>query len=188
VSVSDRRDDITEALQRFQAGEKGALDRLVERIYPELHRLAHRQLAGRKADTLDTTGLVNEVYLKLAARPGAPFEDRAHFFAVAARAMRHIVIDYARERGSQKRGGGQPHIPLDEGRIAVEQEADRLLALDALLQRLAGVEERLARIVECLFFAGLTEEETAAALGVSERTVQREWARAKAWLKDAMAR
>jgi RNA polymerase sigma factor (TIGR02999 family) len=182
------RHDITEALKRFQAGEKGALDGLVERIYPELHALAHRQLrALRPGETLNTTGLVHEAYMKLAGHPGAPFRDRGHFFAVAAKAMRHIVIDYARERRRQKRGGGLSHVTLDDARIAIDEEAERLVALDDLLLRLAAFEERLARIVECRFFAGLSEGETAEALGVSERTVQRDWARARTWLKEAMA-
>jgi RNA polymerase sigma factor (TIGR02999 family) len=184
-----RQETITEALSRLRAGEAGALDRLVPLIYDDLRRLARRQLAGRgPRRTLDTTGLVHEAYLKFAGLRGAQWRDRGHFFAVAARAMRHVLIDYARGRRRHKRGGGQPHVTLDETRIAVEEEAEHILALDEALTRLAGQEERLARVVECRFFAGLSEAETASALDVSERTVQRDWERARAWLKRELAR
>jgi RNA polymerase sigma factor (TIGR02999 family) len=181
------REGITEALKRLGAGEEGALDRLVPFIYDDLRALAHRHRAGRGApETLDTTGLVHEAYLKLAAQRRAEWRDRGHFFAVASRAMRHILIDYARGRRRSKRGGGQAAVPLDETQIAVEEEAAHLLAVDEALARLEAFDARLARIVECRFFAGLSEEETAEALGTSQRTVQREWARARAWLKDEL--
>jgi RNA polymerase sigma factor (TIGR02999 family) len=177
-----RPESVTETLRRLQAGEEGALDRLVPLIYGDLRALAHRKLAaGRRGHTLATTGLVHEAYLKLAAQKGA-WRDRGHFFAVAARAMRHILIDYAKGRRRLKRGGGAPHVTLDEVHLSVEEETDRLLEVDEALERLAAVEERLARVVECRFFAGLSQEVTAEALGVSVRTVQREWARARAWL------
>lgn len=186
VAAMSRREGITEELRRLQAGEEGALDRLVPLIYGDLRALAHRQLAARRrGQTLSTTGLVHEAYLKLAAKKGG-WRDRGYFFAVAARAMRHVLIDYVKGRLRQKRGGGAPHVTLDEAQVAIEQEADRLLAVDEALERLAQVEERLARVVECRFFAGLSDEETAEALGVSARTVQREWARARAWLKEEM--
>ena len=180
---------VTEAFARLRAGEKGALDRLVPLMYDDLRRLARRQLAGRgPRRTLDTTALVHEAYLKFAAVPGAQWKDRGHFFAVAARAMRHVLIDYAKRRRRQKRGGGEKPLTLDEARIAVEQEAEQMLALNAALDRLAAQEERLARVVECRFFAGLSEAETAAALEVSERTVQRDWERARAWLRLELGR
>jgi RNA polymerase sigma factor (TIGR02999 family) len=183
-----RQESLTDALGRLRAGEEGALDRLVPLIYDDLRRLARRQLARRgPRRTLDTTALVHEAYLKFAGLQGLEWKDRGHFFAVAARVMRHVLIDYARGRRCQKRGGGQPHLTLDESRIAVEQEAEQILALDEALSRLAGQEERLARVVECRFFAGLSEAETAAALDVSERTVQRDWERARAWLKKELA-
>ena len=138
-------------------------------------------------ETLSTTGLVHEAYLKLAAQPHPGWRDRGHFFAVAARAMRHILIDYARSRGRQKRGSGQPHLPLDEAQVAIEAEAAHLVAVDEALARLAGEDERLARVVECRFFAGLSEDETAEALGISVRTVQRDWGEAREWLKKEMA-
>jgi RNA polymerase sigma factor (TIGR02999 family) len=137
--------------------------------------------------TLSTTGLVHEAYLKLQARRGAPWRDRGHFFAVAAGAMRHILIDYAKRRRRQKRGNGQLPATLDEANLAVNRETEHLLAVDEALDRLAFREPRLAQVVECRFFAGLSDEETAAALGVSPRTVQRDWVQARAWLADELA-
>jgi RNA polymerase sigma factor (TIGR02999 family) len=182
------RESISEALRRVRDGEEGALDRLVPLIYDDLRRLARAQLARRAPQTLDTAGVVHEAYLKLAAQRQSAWRDRGHFFAVAARAMRHILIDYAKRRHRHKRGGGLRRVPLDEARIAVEQEAGRLLSVDAALARLAAVDERLVRTVECRFFAGLSEDETAEALGVSRRTVERDWARARAWLRAEIDR
>lgn len=136
--------------------------------------------------TLSTTSLVNELYVKLVDRSQASANDRHHFLALASRTMRQIIVDYARERGAQKRGGGQLHIPLDATRIAVEDEAERLLALDQVLDELRAIDERLVRVVECRFFGGLTKEETALATELSVSTVQRDWKRAKAWLKEKM--
>jgi RNA polymerase sigma factor (TIGR02999 family) len=183
------RDGIPEALQRLQDGEEEALERLVPLIYDDLRRLARRQLGRRRpGHTLATTGLVHETYLKLLAERRTWWSDRGHFFAVAARAMRHILIDHARKRLRRKRGGGVSHVVLDEQRIGVDAGIDRVLAVDAALTRLAGSDQRLVRIVECRFFAGLSDEETAEALGVSPRTVQRGWARARSWLQDEMGR
>ena len=135
---------------------------------------------------MNTTGLVHEVYLKLIEPREARWSDRRHFFAAAAQAMRHLVIDYARHKQRAKRGGGLEHLPLDEGKIAVEQHASALLELDEALARLSRVSDRLVRVVECRFFAGLTEEETAETLDTSVRTVQRDWQRARAWLREAL--
>ena len=182
-----RQVDITKALEAAVNGDEGALDRLVPLIYDELRRLARRQRSAlQPGQTLTTTGLVHEAYLKLAGQQPSSWRGRGHFFATAARAMRHILIDYAKRRRRQKRGGGQMHVTLDEGRIAVECEAEQLVLLGDALERLSAEEERLARVVECRFFAGLSEEETAVALGVSERTVQRDWARARAWLREEL--
>jgi RNA polymerase sigma factor (TIGR02999 family) len=166
-----------------------SLDALVPLVYDDLRLLAHRHLrsGGGGDHTLATTGLVHEAYLKLAAQSHTAWRDRGHFFAVASRAMRHILIDYARGRQRQKRGRGQPHVPLDEAQVAIESEAAHLVAVDEALSRLAAEDERLARVVECRFFAGLSEEETAEALAVSVRTVQRDWGEARAWLKKEMA-
>jgi RNA polymerase sigma factor (TIGR02999 family) len=183
-----RQEGVTEAIRRLQRGEEGALDRLVPLIYEELRVLARRHAGVQpKGATLDTTGLVHELYLQLAGRRPSPWRDRGHFFAAAARAMRHIVIDHARGRRRQKRGGGQLHVALDEMQLPVREEAARLIAVDESLTRLAREDERLARVVECRFFAGLSDAETAEALGVSARTVQRAWGEARSWLKKDMS-
>jgi RNA polymerase sigma factor (TIGR02999 family) len=162
----------------------GDLHHLLPAVYDELRRVARRQrrrLSG--GETLATTALVHEAYLKMADRPR--WEGESHVLGAAAMAMRQILVDYARQRASLKRGGGLDPVPLEE-RSAADDQACRVLALDLALKDLAAVEERLVRIVECRVFAGLSEEETARALGTSLRTVQRDWARARAWLKDAV--
>jgi RNA polymerase sigma factor (TIGR02999 family) len=170
------------------ASEQGSGDAFAELlvvVYQDLKRIAHRQLArARPGDTLCTTVLVHELYLRLARRGRVRWNDRSHFFAVAAQAMRQIIIDYARRRCTVRRGGGKRLVSLDETEIAVGEEAAALLLLDDALRRLAAVDERLVRIVECRFFAGLSEEETANALGVSTRTVRRDWAMARSWLRE----
>jgi RNA polymerase sigma factor (TIGR02999 family) len=156
---------------------------VVPLVYARLRRIAHGQLARRgRGQTLDTTSLVHEAYMDLVEETGVAWQDRSHFFAICARAMRRILVDYARERTAQKRGGGKPHVTLEPERLGVEQQADQVLAVDRALESLAGFNERLARLVECRYFAGMTEEETAETLGVSLRTVQRDWTRARAWL------
>jgi RNA polymerase sigma factor (TIGR02999 family) len=183
------RNSITDALNRLRTGKDESLDRLVPLVYDDLRRLARRQLARRPpSPTAATTDLVHELYVKLARQQPAQWRDRGHFFAAAARAMRHILIDHAKRRRRLKRGGGLRPTTLDEEQLAVEQETEQVLAVDAALTRLATLDERLARIVECRFFAGLSDEETAAALGVSERTVQRDWVRARSWLREEMTR
>lgn len=179
---------MTALLIASRQGDPRALDRLLPLLYDDLRRLARRQLArGTPDGVLDATGLVHEVYLKLAGQEGLAGEDRTHFLNVAARAMRQVIIGFARKRGSEKRGGGARPVTLDEGLFAVEAEAERLLDIDQALGRLAEKSPRLARVVECRFFAGLSEEETAEALGVSLRTAQREWLRARAWLREELA-
>jgi RNA polymerase sigma factor (TIGR02999 family) len=172
-------------------GALDALDRLVPLVYGELRRIAHRQLAAERAGhTLSTTGLVHEAYLKLADQSRVEWQDRAHFFAVAARAMRRILVDYARRHRALRRGGERVRLSLgalDEagagaGAIDVAARADELVALYDALERLARLDERLARVVECRYFAGLTDAETALALGVTARTVGRDWVKAKGWL------
>lgn len=173
---------ITELLAQARAGESSAWDAVVALVYADLRRLAHGQLRHRPGDhTLDTTGLVHECWLRLAHAACTP-ADRNHFLALAARVMRQVVCDYARERLAQKRGGGAALLPLDEVDVAEVREAEKLLELDDLLRKLAARDERLARVVECRFFAGLSEPETAAALAISERSVQRAWAEAREWL------
>jgi RNA polymerase sigma factor (TIGR02999 family) len=160
-----------------------ANDDLYALAYAELRRLAHAQLRGeRVGHTLNTTALVHEAYVRLAERQQG-WVDRPHFLALAAQAMRRILIDHARRHRSARRGGGDRQVvPLDQVEIPVEQRADALLALDDALTRLSAFDERRCRVVECRFFGGLSEAETAAALGVALRTVKRDWAKAKAWL------
>lgn len=160
-----------------------ATERLLPIVYEELRRMAHRQLRSERSDhTLNTTGLVHEAYLRLATPHGLQWADRAHFFAVAARAMRRVLIDHARRYHADKRPGSRQRVPLDEANLALDDRAEGLLALDEALDRLARLDERQSRVVECRFFGGMTEEETAAALGVTTRTVRRDWVKAKGWL------
>jgi len=166
-------------------GEAEAIDRLFPLVYDQLRRIAHRKLrAERPGHTLDTTGLVHETWLKLVEQTRVEWQDRAHFLRVAARAMRRILVDYARRHRALRRGGALRRISLDEDAAlaAVAERGETLLALDEALVRLGGVSERLARVVECRWFGGLTEEETAEALGVTTRTVQRDWVKARGWL------
>ncbi|QQR74732.1 MAG: sigma-70 family RNA polymerase sigma factor [Holophagales bacterium] len=184
---------LTELLAQASAGERAAVDRVFEIVYVELRRLARWQ-RGRagSAPTLSTTMLVHETYLKLAESERLSVRDRAHFFALAARAMRQILLDAARRRMRDKRGGGEVHVPIEvlilEGREpSAPMRAAELVALDAALERLAAADERLARLVEWRFFAGRSEEEIGAFLGISERTVRRDWRKARAFLFRELA-
>jgi RNA polymerase sigma factor (TIGR02999 family) len=179
---------ITDLLLAHSGGDGEAFSRLVPLVYDDLRRIARKSLRRSSgARTIDTTGLVHEAYLKLVDQTRARYRDRSHFFAVAARAMRQILVDEARRRTAGKRGGGVTPVSLEEERHGgVPSDADWLLSLEEALQSLARLDPRLPRIVECRFFAGLSEEETADALGVSTRTVQRDWMRAKAWLREEM--
>lgn len=173
----------TDLLLRASAGDGAAVDALLPAVYDELRRLAHRQLRGETPGaTLNTTALVHEAYLKLIDQSRAEWKNRAQFMAIAATAMRRILIDRARQRRSEKRGGRLQRVPLEAAELASDDRADVLIALDEALARLSQLSERQGRIVECRFFGGLSEEETAAALDLSLRTVQREWAKARSWL------
>ena len=153
----------------------------------ELRAIAHRRIARRpNGGTLETTGLVHEVYLKLVDQSGAGVQERAPFLALASLAMRHVLVDRAKARGRLKRGGTTGWITFDEDRIAVDDQPEALLQLDDALSWLASLEPRLARVVECRFFGGLSEAEIAEALGVAERTVQRDWAKARMLLRRAL--
>ena len=179
--------DITELLHAHGGGDAAALDRLVPLVYDDLRRIARGQLRRRRpGDTLDTTGLVHEAYLRLVDQSRASWRDRGHFFAVSAIAMRQIVVDHARRRMRVKRGGDRVTVPLDDVQEPASREAAQILELDEALERLAKIDARLAQVVECRYFAGLTEEETAAALAVSVRTAQREWFKARAWLRQEL--
>jgi RNA polymerase sigma factor (TIGR02999 family) len=174
--------DITALLTALRDGDRGALDRLFPLVYHELRDRAHRQLARhRPGDTLSTTALVHEAYLKLTDSAHQTYHDRVHFFAVASRAMRQILVDYARRSMAAKRSGGHA-VSLDPDALADPGRAEELLALDEALTQLEKVDERLARIVELRFFGGLSVEETADALGISPRTVKRDWRKARAFL------
>ncbi len=180
--------DVTALLHAHGRGDPDAFDRVVPLLYQDLRRAARLQLRRlRVGDTLDTTGLVHEAYVRLVDQTRATFQDRGHFLAASAMAMRHILIDHARSRHREKRGGGQTPETLDDRALGVSADADRLLDIDRALEKLAAVDPRLVRIVECRFFAGLSEEETAAAVGVSLRTAQRDWLKARAWLRQALA-
>jgi RNA polymerase sigma factor (TIGR02999 family) len=185
---------ITDALYAFRNGAPGAMDRLVPLVYEQLKRIARRQLRAEPVGhTLSTTGLVHEAYLKLVNQTRAEWQDRGHFFAVASGAMRRILVDYARRYRAERRGGGDDGAPvkpvaIEDAEIAVAERAESLISLDEALERLSRLDERQARIVECRFFGGLTEEETAAALGISQRTVAREWVTAKGWLYQELQR
>lgn len=174
---------LTTLLGAFAHKERGAADELIPLVYDELRRIAHRrrwQWIG--GDTPDTTSLVHEAYLHLAGRNGKAWENRAHFFYFASVAMRNILVDHAKHVQRVKRGSGARKVELTERTAVSEQRSAELLALDEALAKLAATEERLAQIVECRFFGGLTVEETAEALGVAPSTVKRGWDTARAWL------
>ncbi len=173
--------ELTLLLQAASDGDESALNRLVALLYVDLRRLARRVHSGR-FPTLDTTSLVHECYLRFLDSGQLTVNDRAHFFNLAARVMRQLLCDYARERLTAKRGGGLVHFEYREGDAAVSGEAEYWLALDQALRALANRHPRRARVVECRFFAGLTEAETAEALERPLRTVQRDWQSARAWL------
>jgi RNA polymerase sigma factor (TIGR02999 family) len=160
-----------------------SLDEIFPRLYAELRQLARQQL-GRERDghTLNTTALVHEAYLRLAKQTHVAWEDPARVMGVAAYAMRRVLVDHARRYLTTKRGGSMHRVNLDEGQIVVDARADEIVAIDGALERLHAVDARLCRVVECRFFSGLTDEETSKILGVTPRTVQRDWIRAKAWL------
>ena len=176
------REQITDLLLEIRGGNPDAMDRLFRAVYVELRRIASRQLRNeRPGHTLGTTGLVHETYLKLADQTRVQWQDRAHFYRVAAGAMRRILVDYARRHRAERRGGELRQVSLGDEATAAER-GDTLLALDDALERLAALNQRLSHVVECRYFGGLTEEETAEALGVTSRTVQRDWVKARGWL------
>lgn len=179
--------DITRLLLACGEGDRNALDRLMPLVYAELHRVARRQLRRlRPGDTLGTTGLVHEAYLKVVDQERAGWRDRNHFFSIAARAMRQILVNYAKRKQTEKHGGGRAAATLDEAQAAAAEPEVGLLDLDRALERLEELDPRLPRVVECLVFAGYTQEETAKALEVSARTVWKDWQRARVWLQEEL--
>lgn len=178
---------LTELLVAWGDGDRAALDKLMPLVYEELRRLAHKYMGRERAgNTLQTSALVHEAYLRLIDQRDVQWQNRAHFFGIAAQMMRRILVDYARSRNNQKRGGGAPRIALDEAVIVSEERAADVVALDDALKSLAKIDERKSQIVELRFFGGLSIEETAEVLKVSPGTVMRDWTLAKAWLKRAV--
>ncbi len=181
-------EEITQLLATWSEGDPQALERLVPLVYPELRRMARRQMAREDPNhTLQTSALINEAYLKLIDRQQTDWQDRAHFYAVAAQVMRHILIDHARRHLYDKRGGGAQHVPLEEADIKEDGRAAELVALDEALNALGKLDPRRSRIVELKFFAGLNAEEIGEVMNISPSTVQREWSAAKAWLRHTVS-
>lgn len=192
--ADQQEQEITDALSALRRGAPEAMDQLMPLVYRKLKRIAHRQLGAEAGGhTLSTTAVVHEAYIRLAGQANAQWVDRGQFFAIAARTMRRILIDYARQHQAARRGGqGRSAVALDflehgeSTAISIPERADSLLALDEALDELRRMDERLASVVECRFFAGLNEVETSEALGISQRTVSRDWRMARAWLHEAL--
>jgi RNA polymerase sigma factor (TIGR02999 family) len=181
--TEDPSHDVTRLLDDLSAGKEHALDELLPLVYRELRRRAASYLRReRQNHTLQPTALVNEAFLKLVEQRNVRWQNRAHFFGIAAQAMRRILVDHARTHGRVKRGGASPQVTLDEAMIAAESRSIDLLALDEALERLSALDERQARVVELRFFGGMSVEETAEVLHISPATIKREWSMAKAWL------
>jgi len=181
MSAADRSESITQLLHAARDGDTEAFDRVMPRVYDELRNLARHHLRKNR-QSLSTTEVVHEAYMKLADHSDTDWRDRAHFFSIASRAMRQLLVDHARKRNAQKRGGDWTRTTLTARHVEVTVAWDELLTLDAALDRLESVDSRMCEVVEYRFFGGLTEREVADVLGVSTRTVQRDWARARAWL------
>ena len=179
----DAPHDVTDLLVAWRDGDPHALAQLIPLVYAELRRIAHGYLVRERSDhTLRTTALVNEAYLRLVNASRVQWQDRAQFFAAAAGSMRRILVDYARRYSADKRGGGLGTVTLDEEGVFVAERADMLVALDEALERLDALDPRLCRVVEYRYFAGLSDAETAEVLGVTARTVRRDWVKARGWL------
>ncbi len=179
--------EITQLLQEWSDGDEAAFERLIPLVYDDLSRIAHNQLHGERAGhTLCTQALVHESYLNLSGKPGSQWRNRAQFYAVASRAMRRILIDHARRRRAARRGGDAEPVTWTDRMGSVERDLDELLSIDEALTSLAARHPRMARVVECRIFGGMTPDETAEALDTSKRTVEREWTRAKAYLYRAL--
>jgi len=180
---ADPRSAVTTCLRQWRDGDARAKDRLFELVYAQLKQMAHQALLRERDDhTFATTDLVHEAYIKLVDSAGGEWHDSSHFFAVASRAMRNILVDYARKRGAMKRGSAPRRVPLIEDALSIEEQADTLVALDEALTRLHALDARLAQVVEYRFFGGLSEDETARMLNITDRTVRRDWVKARGWL------
>jgi RNA polymerase sigma-70 factor (ECF subfamily) len=185
---SPSQQEVTQLLDDWSGGDENALAKLIPLVQPELHRLAHHYMSReRTGHTLQTTELLDEAYLRLVGDPKRNWQNRTHFVAAAAQLMRRIIVDRARERRARKRGGGAVKVSLDDALLVTEKRSEELLALDEALERLEVHDPRKSQIVELRYFGGLTMEEIAAFLELSERTVRREWRMAKAWLYCALS-
>ena len=185
--MSSAPHQVTQLLQEWSDGDENALTRLMPLVHDELHRLAHQHMKRESAGhILQTSALINEAYLRLVDQPQIRWQGRAHFFGIAARLMRHILVDESRRRNAAKRGGSFIQVPLDEANSVVETQAANVASLDEALQRLEALDERQGKIVELRFFGGLSIEETAEVLKVSPGTVMRDWTFARAWLRNEM--
>lgn len=178
--------DITALLAQARCGDERAVDSLLPQVYERLRQLAHRYLVGQAHHTLSTTALVHEAYLSLVNQHDAIWQDRAHFLGYAATAMRHILVDHARRKGAIKRGGGQFALDWQSAEIPVDCIAGEMVALDTALARLSALDQRLGKVVELRFFAGLSVEEVAAVLGITSRSVVRDWNKARLFLHHAL--
>lgn len=186
--MAEATHDVTELLQNWSEGDESALERLMPLVYNELHQLAHQHMRREKpGHILQTSALINEVYLRLVDRPRVNWQNRAQFFGIAARVMRRILVDEARKRKSAKRGGEVIHVTLNEASNVAHEQAANVLALDAALKTLEVIDPRQSKIVELRFFGGLSADETAEILKVSLGTVMRDWTFARAWLKNEMS-
>lgn len=177
---------ITLCIRELREGEAGAFDRLVSLLYEDLRNLARAQIGRSGPQTLNPTALVHEAYVRLADRKVIQYSDRSHFLAVCSVVMRNITIDFARKRSALKRGGNRHRVTLDERMLLIDSQAEDLVAIDQALSRMQELSPRMVRVVECRFFGGLTEGETAVALDVSESTVRREWIKARALLREML--
>ena len=187
MTASPAQQEVTQLLGDWSGGDEGALEKLIPLVQPELHRLAHHYMRQERAGhTLQTTAILNEAYLRLVDNTKPLWKNRNHFVAAAAQLMRRIMVDHARERRTLKRGGGALKVTLDEAAFVTESRSEELLALDEALEGLAVLDPRKSQIVELRYFGGLTIEETAEFLKLSQRTVEREWTMAKAWLYRAL--
>jgi RNA polymerase sigma factor (TIGR02999 family) len=175
--------EITQLLSKWSGGDSDALDQLIPMVYPELRRMARRYMRRENAEhTLQTSALINEAYMRLVDQPAVKWNDRGHFYAVAAQVMRHILIDHARRYTYEKRGGGAKHIALDDAGVFRQEKAAEFVALDGALEGLGKIDPRKLKIVELRFFGGLSVEETAEVMKLSPITIKREWRSARAWL------
>lgn len=186
--MPDYPQSVDDLLVACQAGQRQAFDQLVDRLYDDLRELAHVQLRRRRpGETLNTTALVSELYCKLAEQGGKHWRDRNHFYAACATCMRHLLVDEARRKLRDKRGGGERLLTLEESGVGAESDAEWIIELDQLMNSLAEHDARLVSVFECRYFGGYSTAETAEILSVSERTVERDWARARGWLRHELS-